>query len=110
MSGLKYKGYTARIEFDADDHIFVGHLAGVRDIVGFHGSSVKELERAFRQAVDDYLDACERLGQKPNKPVSGKLLLRLPEDVHAAVAATAEASGKSLNQWASEVLRKAAHV
>ena len=41
------------------------------------------------------------------KPYSGKLLLRLPSDVHAAIATTAEVSGKSIKQWATEVLAKA---
>lgn len=59
MNAMKYKGYAARVEFDADDRIFVGHLAGIRDIVGFHGSSVEELENAFHEAVDDYLAALE---------------------------------------------------
>jgi len=54
-NAMTYKGYSARIEFDDQDHIFVGHLVGIRDIVGFHGSSVRELETAFHEAVDDYL-------------------------------------------------------
>jgi predicted HicB family RNase H-like nuclease len=60
---LSYKGYTANVEFDAEDHIFVGHLIGVRDVVGFHGTTVDELETAFREAVDDYLAACKKLGR-----------------------------------------------
>lgn len=74
---MTYKGYAARVEFDAEDRIFVGHIIGIRDIVGFHGETVNELEIAFHEAVDDYLAACEKLGQKPDKPYSGKLLLRV---------------------------------
>ena len=59
---LTYSGYSARVEFDAEDRLFVGHIAGIRDIVGFHGASVDELEAAFHEAVDDYLAACEKLG------------------------------------------------
>jgi predicted HicB family RNase H-like nuclease len=70
---MKYKGYAARIEYDAHDRIFVGHLTGVHDIVGFHGESV---EAAFHEAVDNYLAACAKLGQQPNKPVSGKISVR----------------------------------
>jgi predicted HicB family RNase H-like nuclease len=109
MKGMSYKGYFAKIEFDPDDHIFVGHIIGIRDIVGFHGESVKELETAFHEAVDSYLAACEELGQKPNKPYSGNLMLRIPIEVHAAVAAAAEASGKSINQWVAGVLDSACH-
>lgn len=108
MNAMTYKTYVACVEYDADDRIFVGHIIGIRDIVGFHGSTVSELESAFHEAVDDYLDACKKLGQAPNKPYSGKLMLRIPPQTHAAVAAIAQVSGKSINQWAADVLDKAA--
>ena len=57
MHTMQYRGYTARIEFDKADRIFVGHLAGIKDIVGFHGTTVDELERAFHESVDAYVDA-----------------------------------------------------
>lgn len=109
MNAMKYNGYAARIEYDAHDRIFVGHLSGVRDIVGFHGESVEELETAFHAAVDNYLAACAKLGQQPNKPVSGKILLRVPPEIHSAAIMMAESEGKSLNQWAAHVLAEAAH-
>jgi len=52
--------------FDAEDRIFIGHVAGIRDTVGFHGGSVAELEQAFHEAVDDYVRACEKLASAPN--------------------------------------------
>ena len=60
---MKYKRYIARIEYDEDDRIFVGHLAGIKDIVGFHGSTVDELENAFHETVDNYLAICEETGR-----------------------------------------------
>ncbi|MFI4997911.1 MAG: toxin-antitoxin system HicB family antitoxin, partial [Hyphomicrobiales bacterium] len=54
MSTMSYKGYMARVEFDDDDGIFFGRIAGVRDGVGFHSDSVAGLRAAFREAVDDY--------------------------------------------------------
>lgn len=107
MKDMNYKGYFARVEFDPEDHIFVGHIVGIRDVVGFHGESVVELEAAFREAVDDYLVACKELNQEPNKPYSGRLMLRIPKDLHASVAAAAEAKGKSINKWVAGVLRSA---
>jgi len=109
MRLMTFKGYAARVEFDAEDHIFVGHIIGIRDIISFHGETVSELENSFHEAVDGYLDACEKLGQKPNKPYSGKIFIRVSAEIHAAVAASAEAAGKSLNQWAAETLNKATH-
>ena len=109
MKGMNYKGYVAKVEFDPEDHIFVGHIIGIRDVVGFHGESVATLETAFQKAVDNYLVACKKLGQEPNKPYSGNLMLRVPAEIHAAVAAAAEASGKSINQWAAKALEVASH-
>lgn len=108
MNAMMYRGYAALVKYDAEDRIFAGHVGGIRDIVAFHGSTVDELESAFHEAVDDYLDACKKLGQSPNKPYSGKLMLRVPPDVHAAVATAATVSGNSINQWADDVLGKAA--
>ena len=105
---MSYKGYAARIEFDAEDRIFIGHIAGIRDAVGFHGTSVTELEQAFHEAVDDYLRACQKLGQRPERPASGKLMLRVPPAVHAGALRSAELEGLSLNQWATQVLSAAA--
>lgn len=107
MKGMNYKGYFAKVEFDPEDHIFVGHIVGIRDVVDFHGESVVELEAALREAVDVYLVACKELNQEPNKPYSGKLMLRIPVDLHASVAAAAEAKGKSINKWVAGVLRSA---
>jgi predicted HicB family RNase H-like nuclease len=110
MNGMNYNGYFAKVEFDPEDHIFIGRIIGIRDIVSFHGESVNELETAFHEAVDNYLAACNKLGQEPNKPYSGNLMLRIPSEIHAAVASAAEASGKSINQWAAKALDRASHV
>ncbi len=106
-NAMTYKGYAARIEYDAQDRIFFGRLAGIRDIITFHAQTVDGLEAAFKEAVDDYLETCANLGETPNKPYSGKLTLRIPPSVHAAIATAAETSGKSLNKWVSEILDQA---
>ncbi len=108
-NAMKYKGYAARVEFDAQDHIFFGRIAGIRDIISFHGETVNELEAAFKEAVDHYLDTCARLGDEPNRPYSGKLTLRIPPSIHAAIATAAETSGKSLNKWVVDTLDQVIH-
>lgn len=107
MNTMSHKGYTARVEYDERDHILVGRLLGIRCIIGFHADTVGELRREFERAVDDYLAECEEEGVKPEKPASGKLLLRVPPEVHGKALVAAQASGKSLNQWATEVLQSA---
>lgn len=109
MNVMNYKGYAARIDYSDEDGLFVGHLAGIRDIVGFHGESVSELRAAFEEAVDDYLDTCTKLGKEPQKPYSGKLSLRLEPELHASVAVKAQLSHKSINQWVADVIAREAH-
>jgi predicted HicB family RNase H-like nuclease len=77
MKTMTYKGYAARIECSDEDACFIGHIAGIKDVIGFHAESVKELRTAFEGAVEDYLSTCEKLGRAPQKPYSGKLMLRV---------------------------------
>ncbi len=109
MNTMTYKGYAARIEYSDEDECFIGHIAAIKDVVGFHGETVQELRAAFEEAVDDYLETCEKLNRVPQKPYSGRLMLRIPPEIHAAVAAAAEVSGKSINQWAAETFDSAVH-
>ncbi|MBV1724033.1 MAG: type II toxin-antitoxin system HicB family antitoxin [Hoeflea sp.] len=53
MNTMSYKGFQARIEFDSEDEIFSGRIAGIEDTIGFHGDSVAVLKSAFQEAVDD---------------------------------------------------------
>ncbi len=107
MSTMTYNGYAARIEYSDEDGCFIGHIAGIKDVIGFHADSVKALRAAFVEAVDDYLVTCEKIGRVPQKAYSGKLMLRVPPEVHARAAMMAEAHGMSINQWAADVLSKA---
>ena len=107
MNLMSYKDYSARIEYSDEDACFIGHIAGIRDVVGFHGDSVTELRAAFEEAVDDYLATCEKLKRSPQRPYSGKVMLRIDPSIHAKAAMLAEAQGKSLNTWAQEALQRA---
>jgi len=107
MNTLTYKGYTARIEFDDRDNILIGRLLGIQDIIYFHADNVPELRCVFEEAVEDYLEACAKVGKQPEKTASGKLMLRIPPEIHNAALIAAKSAGKSLNQWACEVLGRA---
>jgi predicted HicB family RNase H-like nuclease len=105
---LEYKGYKARIEFDADDGCLIGQIAGIKDVIGFHGESVTDMRSAFIEAVDDYIETCRAIGKEPEKPYSGKVMFRFSPETHARAALKAALEGKSLNQWAEEVIAEAA--
>ena len=105
---MSYKGYLARVEYDDEDGIFTGRLAGIRDGVGFHADTVEGLRAAFHEAVEDYLATCAKLGREPQRAYSGQMMFRVNPDVHRRAVVAAELAGKSLNAWAEEVLGKAA--
>ncbi len=110
MNAMNHKGYTARVEFDERDNIFVGRVLGLHAMISFHGETVAELRSAFETAIEEFLRDCKEQGVRPEKPASGKLMLRVPAAVHGAALVAAQAAGKSLNQWATEVLEEATHV
>jgi predicted HicB family RNase H-like nuclease len=108
MNTMSYRDYVAKIEYDSEDEVFFGRLAGITDGVGFHSDTVSGLKQAFHDAVDDYLETCAATGKQPQRPYSGKLMFRVDPQVHADAARAAFIAGKSLNQWAEETLAKAA--
>lgn len=105
---MTYKGYAARIQFDAEDEIFAGRIAGINDVIGFHADTVAGLTTAFHEAVDDYLETCRKIGKAPQKVHSGRLMLRVSPEVHTAAVRAAEVAGESLNAWAEIALKDAA--
>jgi predicted HicB family RNase H-like nuclease len=108
-NAMSYKGYSASMVFDVEDKVIVGRVLEIDDIISFHGQSVAEFETNFHAAIDDYIAACAELGGKPEKPASGKLMLRIAPGVHAAALKAAARSGVSLNRWAEKALDAAAH-
>ena len=104
---MTYKGYSTRVEYDDEDFTLVGKIAGIRDGIGFHAESVEELRAAFHEAVDDYIETCSRIGKKPQKPYSGRVMFRIDPETHRKAVVAAELAGKSLNQWAEDVLSRA---
>ena len=105
---MTYKGYSANMVFDAQDKVIVGRVVDIDDIISFHGESVSEFEANFHAAIDEYLAASEELGSAPERPASGKVMLRIAPAVHAAALKAAARSGTSLNKWAEAALGRAA--
>ena len=79
---LRYKGFSGRVEYDEAASVFHGEVLDTRDVITFEGTTVDELEAAFRESVDDYLDFCRQTVEIPDKPFSGRLMVRLPSDLH----------------------------
>ncbi|HIJ86680.1 MAG TPA: type II toxin-antitoxin system HicB family antitoxin [Desulfuromonadales bacterium] len=107
---MEYKGYVGKVEFDDEAGIFHGDVINTRDVITFQGTTVEEIRSAFHDSVEDYLEFCAQLGHAPEKPFTGKLMLRLPPDLHRKAYIAAQHAGKSLNAWIADCIGETAHV
>ena len=106
---MEHMGQNARFKSDETDQLFVGHLVGIKDIVGFHGKTVLELKAALDEPVKSYIAIGKKgVARHNSPPCSDRLNWRIPSEVQAAVATTAGAMGKGINRWASEEPHQAA--
>jgi predicted HicB family RNase H-like nuclease len=107
MSTMSYKGYEAVVEYDEEAGIFHGEVAGLRDVITFQGKSVAELKKTLAGSIEDYLAFCKERGEDPEKPFSGRFVVRADPSLHKDVAVAAKRAGVSLNKWVTSALQKA---
>ncbi|MBD2465064.1 type II toxin-antitoxin system HicB family antitoxin [Oscillatoria sp. FACHB-1407] len=105
---LTYQGYTSDIKIDVESKTLHGQILGIKDVVTFEGDTVEKLEKEFHKSVDAYIKFCAEIGQKPDKPFSGKLPFRTTPEVHRAIYLAAAKTKKSINSWMEDVLKQAA--
>jgi predicted HicB family RNase H-like nuclease len=96
---LRYKDYLAAVQFSSDDEVFHGKILGINDLVNFEGTTVKELKKAFAEAVEDYLETCEMLKKDPDKTYKGSFNVRIPVELHRQAAITSAQKNMSLNDF-----------
>ena len=101
---MEYKGYAAEIVFDEDAKILHGRIIGLKDVVTFEAENAAELEKEFQISVDDYLEYCMELGRDPEKPFSGRVLLRISKDVHRQLWLVSSTLGVSMNTYIANAL------
>jgi predicted HicB family RNase H-like nuclease len=105
---MEYKGYTAGpIDFDPEEGTFSGTVSGLKDVIHFEGSTAKELARAFRESIDSYLKYCDEIGQEPDRPYNGKILVRTDPELHRKASLRAAVEGVSLSRWISRQIEGA---
>jgi len=102
---MTHKGYSGTVRFDDEVGILHGEVLGLRDVVTFQGTTVEELKTAFEESIDDYLEFCEERGEKPDKPFSGKFLMRVDPELHRRLYELSADEGKSLNAWLTSKLK-----
>ena len=101
---MEYKGYLGTVEYDSQAKIFHGDIINTRDVITFQGTTVKEIERAFRESIDDYIAWCEEEKIEPEKPYSGKFNIRLSPELHRRIAILAKERKMSLNSLVEKAI------
>lgn len=107
MGLLKYKGYTGSVEYSAEGECLYGKVQGLKGtLISYEGDTVEDIKQDFEEAVDYYLESCKERGVEPCKPYSGKLVLRMPSELHGRIAAAASAAGTSINDFINLLINK----
>jgi len=103
---MEYKGYVGIVEFDEKAEIFHGDVINTRDVITFQGTSVKEIEKAFKDSIDDYIEFCKTDGVEPEKPYSGKFNVRLSPELHRQAVIIAAKKKMSLNGFIERAIER----
>lgn len=103
---MTYKGYIGSVRYSGEDEVFHGKIEAINDLIMYEGTSVKELKKAFHEAVDDYLEICKEMGREPQKPFKGSFNVRIPTDLHRRAAKKATLMGVSLNMLVQKALEE----
>lgn len=94
---LEYKGYHTRVEFCAEELMLRGKIEGISDLVNFECENIKDIEKEFHEAVDDYLEFCKEVGKEPDKEYKGTFNVRISPELHRKLVNVAMKNGDSLN-------------
>ncbi len=103
---LEYKGYHTKVEFDADDLVLRGKIEGINDLVTFECEDIKDAEKEFHDAVDDYLQFCKEVGKQPDKEYKGTFNVRISPKLHKRLAYVAFKNGDTLNATVDKAIRE----
>ncbi len=103
---IQYKGFIGRIEYDDEVGIFHGEVINLRDVITFRGESVQQLRQALQDSVEDYLEFCRERGEEPERPFSGKFIVRIDPELHRQLFVLAKKRDTSINKLVSEAVEK----
>lgn len=104
MKPMSYKGYVAKVEYDDDSGTFYGRVENINDIIDFHGSSVEELKQSFADSIECYIEFCIENNEEPEKPFSGKFMVRTNSGIHRTAALNARKLNISLNKYVEDAI------
>lgn len=103
---LIHKEYIGSVHYSNQDETFYGKIEGITDLITFEGQTVKELKKAFKEAIEDYIELCSDLGKPAMRSFKGSFNVRISPQLHGRAFEKATLKGKSLNQFVQEAIEK----
>ncbi|MCP4395973.1 MAG: type II toxin-antitoxin system HicB family antitoxin [bacterium] len=103
---LTYQNFIGSVHFSAEDEVFFGKIEGIDDLISFEGTTVSELQQAFYEAVEDYIELCREVGKQALKSYKGSFNVRVSPEIHEKAVRKATLQGISLNQFVQKALEK----
>ena len=63
----------------------------------FECENIKDIEKEFHEAVDDYLEFCKEVGKEPDREYRGTFNVRISPELHKKLAILAIENDDTLN-------------
>ena len=102
---LVYKGYAGKVEFDDKDKILYGEVVNTKDVITFQSERADKIEEEFKKSVDIYIDWCKENNRPPEKPYSGKFVVRISPELHQKLAVISSSNKVSINKYVNDMIR-----
>ena len=106
MKLMKYEGFYGTVEASVEDGCLFGKLEFIDPLVNYEGETVQEIEAAFHEAVDDYIETCEELNVEPQRPYRGTFNVRIGRNLHRAAAIAARQKDINLNELVKRAIER----
>jgi predicted HicB family RNase H-like nuclease len=101
---MEYKNYLGSVHYSDKDKVLYGKVEGIRALVSYEGNDVGSLKKTFEEAVDDYIETCNKEGKDPEVTFKGSFNIRIRPEIHRIIAMKAASQGVSLNRFINEIL------
>lgn len=106
---FKYKGFEGSMDFSPEDECLIGEVLFINSKITYVGETYPELKSAFEDAVDAYLEHCEKHNIKPEKSYSGTLNVRIGSELHKNAVRASQEYDISVNEVIKRALENYLH-
>jgi predicted HicB family RNase H-like nuclease len=104
MTILKHKDYQGSVAFE--DGKLIIQILHIDDFITGECDRASEVQAAFEELIDDYLETCAAVGKEPAKPFKGSFNVRIAPSLHRQVAMSASVKHETLNSWITKAIEQ----